>query len=206
MSVKLANKTFLWLNMKLIANIFIILKLFLNLHREFDLGDGESPKFVYTGSLMKISEIIDAMQDEIVARKCFLVDVSVSRDNDVELVIESEEGTVTLDDCVELSRKFEEKFDREKEDYSLTIGSAGLDQPFKVLKQYRKAVGTEVQVMLKDGRKLKGVLTGASEDGITLKYSVKEAVEGKKRKELVEHEDFFAMDAVNGVIPVVAAI
>ena len=122
------------------------------------------------------------MQDEIVARKCFLVDVAVSRENDVELVIESEEGTVSLDDCVELSRKFEEKFDREKEDYSLTVGSAGLDQPFKVLKQYIKAVGTEVQVLVKDGRKLKGVLTGASGDGITLKYSVKEAVEGKKRK------------------------
>ena len=120
------------------------------------------------------------MQDEIVARKCFLVDVTVSRENDVELVIESEEGTVSLDDCVELSRKFEEKFDREKEDYSLTVGSAGLDQPFKVLKQYIKAVGTEVQVLVKDGRKLKGVLTGASGDGITLKYSVKEAVEGKK--------------------------
>lgn len=152
---------------------------------------------------MKISEIIDAMQDEIVARKCFLVDVTVSRDNDVELVIESEDGIVTLDDCVELSHKFEEKFDREKEDYSITVGSAGLDQPFKVLKQYLKAIGTEVQVLLKDGRKLKGVLEEASESGIRLKYSVKEAVEGKKRKELVEHDDFFGMDAVNGVIPAI---
>ena len=131
------------------------------------------------------------MQDEIVARKCFLVDVTVSRDNDVELVIESEDGIVTLDDCVELSHKFEEKFDREKEDYSITVG------------QYLKAIGTEVQVLLKDGRKLKGVLEEASESGIRLKYSVKEAVEGKKRKGLVEHDDFFGMDAVNGVIPVI---
>ena len=189
--------------MKLIANIFIILKLFLHLRREFDKGDGMSPYFIFIGQFMKISEIVDAMQDEIVARKCFLVDVTVSRDNDVELVIESEDGIVTLDDCVELSHKFEEKFDREKEDYSITVGSAGLDQPFKVLKQYLKAIGTEVQVLLKDGRKLKGVLEEASESGIRLKYSVKEAVEGKKRKELVEHDDFFGMDAVNGVIPVI---
>ena len=87
--------------------------------------------------------------------------------------------------------------------YSITVGSAGLDQPFKVLKQYLKAIGTEVQVLLKDGRKLKGVLEEASESGIRLKYSVKEAVEGKKRKELVEHDDFFGMDTVNGVIPVI---
>ena len=144
------------------------------------------------------------MQDEIVARNCFLVEINVSKDNDVEIVIESEDGIVTLDDCVELSRKFEEKFDREKEDYSLTVGSAGLDQPFKVLRQYEKAVGSEVLALLKDGRKLKGILTGADGNGITLKYSVKEAVEGKKRKELVGHEDFFGMDTLNGVIPVIA--
>ena len=113
------------------------------------------------------------------------------------------DGTVSLDDCVELSRIFEEKFDRETEDYSLTVGSAGLDQPFKVLRQYEKAVGTVVQALLRDGRKLKGVLTGASGDGITLKYEVREAVEGEKRKKMVEHEDFFPMDMINAVFPVV---
>lgn len=152
---------------------------------------------------MKISEIIDAMQEPIVARNCFIVEINVSPDNDVEIVIESEDGTVSLDDCVELSGVFEEKFDREKEDYSLTIGSAGLDQPFKVLKQYVKAIGTEVQVLLRDGKKLKGILTEASEDGITLKYSVREAVEGEKRKKMVEHNDFFPADRINAVFPVV---
>ena len=154
---------------------------------------------------MKISEIIDAMQEAIVARKCFIVETKLSPDNDVEIVIESEDGTVSLDDCVELSRIFEQKFDREKEDYSLTVGSAGLDQPFKVLKQYVKAIGTEVQVLLRDGRKLKGVLTGASENEIRLKYTAREALEGRKRKETVEHEDSFPMEMVNGVFPVVTA-
>lgn len=187
--------------MKLFRIIFIILKLFLNLHREFDEGDGKSPYFVYNGRFMKISEITDAMQDAIVARGCFIVGVTSSPDNDIEIVIESEEGTVTLDDCVELSRIFEEKFDRNVEDYSITIGSAGLDQPFKVMKQFVKATGTEVQVLLKDGRKLRGVLTGASEEGISLRYRAREAVEGKKRKELVEHEDFFPKETVNAVFP-----
>lgn len=145
------------------------------------------------------------MQEAIVARKCFIVETKLSPDNDVEIVIESEDGTVSLDDCVELSRIFEQKFDREKEDYSLTVGSAGLDQPFKVLKQYVKAIGTEVQVLLRDGRKLKGVLTGASENEIRLKYTAREAVEGRKRKETVEHEDSFPMEMVNGVFPVVTA-
>ena len=150
---------------------------------------------------MNVSEIIDAIGSEIVARNCYIVDVTISKDNDVEVTIESEEGTVDLDDCVAISRYFETKFDREKEDYSLTVTSAGLDQPFKVLKQYQKAVGKKVEVMLKGGKKMIAVLTAASEESITLSYTAKEAVEGKKKKELVEHNDTFTMDQVNSVRP-----
>ena len=150
---------------------------------------------------MNVSEIKDALQSELVARGCFLVDVSVSKDNDIVVTIESEEGKIELDDCVALSRYFETQFDREKEDYSLTMTSAGLDQPFKVLKQFEKAVGTKVEVQLKGGKKMVALLEAADENGVTLKYSVKEAVEGKKKKELVEHIDRFAMDQVNSVRP-----
>ena len=150
---------------------------------------------------MKISDIIDAIGGEIVARGCFIVDISVSKDNDIVLTIESEKGKIELDDCVSLSRYFETKFDREVEDYSLTVSSAGLDQPFKVFKQYEKALGSKVEVSLKGGKKMVAVLEAADEESITLKYSVKEAIEGKKKKELVEHVDRYTMDQVNAVRP-----
>ncbi|MBQ8169862.1 MAG: ribosome assembly cofactor RimP [Bacteroidales bacterium] len=150
---------------------------------------------------MNVKDIIDAIDGEIVARGCFIVDVSVSKDNDIVLTIESENGKIELDDCVSLSRFFETKFDREVEDYSLTVSSAGLDQPFKVLRQYLKAIGTKVEVSFKGGKKMVALLEAADEESITLKYSVKEAVEGKKKKELVEHVDRFTMDQVNTVKP-----
>ena len=150
---------------------------------------------------MNASVILDAINDEIVARGCFIVDISVSKDNDIVLTVESEEGTIELDDCVALSRYFETKFDREVEDYSLTVSSAGLDQPFKVLKQYLKAIGSKVEVQLKGGKKMIATLTAADEESITLNYTAKEAVEGKKKKELVEHNDRFTMDQVNAVRP-----
>ena len=150
---------------------------------------------------MNVSEIKDALQSELVARGCFLVDVSVSKDNDIVVTIESEEGKIELDDCVALSRYFETQFDREKEDYSLTVTSAGLDQPFKVLKQFVKAVGTKVEVQLKGGKKMVALLEAADQESVTLKYSVKEADEGKKKKELVEHVDRFTMEQVNSVRP-----
>ena len=150
---------------------------------------------------MNVSEIKDALQSELVARGCFLVDVSVSKDNDIVVTIESESGKIELDDCVALSRYFETRFDREVEDYSLTMTSAGLDQPFKVLRQFEKAVGTKVEVQLKGGKKMVALLEAADEESVTPKYSVKEAVEGKKKKELVEHVDRFTMDQVNSVRP-----
>ena len=150
---------------------------------------------------MNISNIKDAISGEIVARGCFIVDITVSKDNDIVLTIESETGKIELDDCVSLSRYFETLFDREVEDYSLTVSSAGLDQPFKVMKQYVKALGTKVEVSLKGGRKMVATLVEADETGITLKYSVKEAVEGKKKKEMVEHVDRFEMEQVNSVRP-----
>ena len=171
------------------------------MHREIDSGGG-SPLILYTYSKqMNVSEIIDAVSGEIVARGCYIVDINISKENDVEITIESEEGIVELDDCVAISRFFEGCFDREKEDYSLTVTSAGLDQPFKILKQYIKAIGSKVEVSLKGGKKFVATLTAADEESICLQYTAKEAVEGKKKKELVEHNDRFTMDMVNSVKP-----
>jgi ribosome maturation factor RimP len=70
-----------------------------------------------------------------------------------------------------------------------------------VLKQFIKAVGSKVEVSLKGGKKMVAVLVEADEDSITLKYSLKEAVEGRKKKEMVEHVDRFEMEQVNAVRP-----
>ena len=150
---------------------------------------------------MKVAEIKDAIMPAVVARKCFIVDVTVSSDNDVVLTIESEEGSVVMDDCVELSRSFEELFNREEEDYSLTVTSAGLDQPFKVMRQYEKAIGSRVEVSLKGGQRFQALLKGVDEAGITLEHKVVRKIEGSKKKETLMLTETFPMDRVNAVRP-----
>ena len=59
----------------------------------------------------------------------------------------------------------------------------------------------KVEASLKGGRKLVALLEAVDEESITLKYSAKESVEGKKKKEIVEHVDRFSMDQVNAVRP-----
>ena len=150
---------------------------------------------------MNIALIIKEMEPEVAKRGCFITDVSVSADNDVTIAMESEEGIVEMDDCVAVSERFQEIFNRDEEDYALTVTSAGLDQPFKILKQYRKAVGSLVEVKTRDGRKIIGTLTSAEEEAFTLAYEAREAVTGKKKKGLVRHEDRFAYGDVNSVTP-----
>lgn len=55
-----------------------------------------------------------------------LVEVTVSEDNDIEVVIARENGGVSIDDCAALSRFIESKLDRDREDFSLMVASAGI--------------------------------------------------------------------------------
>ena len=120
-------------------------------------------------------------------KEYFLVDVSVSPDDKIVVEIDHAEG-VWIDDCVELSRFIESKLDREEEDYELEVGSAGIGQPFKVLKQYLIHIGKEVEVLTRDGKKLEGVLKDANEENITLTVLKKVKPEGARRPKLVEED------------------
>ena len=112
----------------------------------------------------------------------FLVDIEISQDNDITITIERHEGAVKVDDCIAIDRIVSTIFDRDVEDYSLTVTSAGLDQPFKVLDQYKKFNGSEVEVVLKKGGKLKGVLSGYNAEGIEITTSKMVKKEGFKKK------------------------
>ena len=150
---------------------------------------------------MKKEEIIKAVEAAVSERGCFIVDVTVSAANDIEIVLEKEEGIVDWNDCAAIDAVVHAAFDQDAEDYALTVSSAGLDRPFKVYRQFLKAVGSKVDVKFKGGRRLVATLTAASEDSVTLQYTALEAVEGKKKKEKVEHEEVCPLADINSVTP-----
>ena len=150
---------------------------------------------------MNKEQIIQAVTPAVEQRGCFLVEVSVSAENDIEIVIEKEEGVVDWEDCAAIDQVMHAAFNQDEEDYALTVSSAGLDRPFKVLKQYLKAIGSKVDVKFKGGKRLIATLEAATEDSITLNYTALEAVEGKKKKEKVNHTDTFSLTEINSVKP-----
>jgi ribosome maturation factor RimP len=114
----------------------------------------------------------------------YLVEVTVSPMNKIRVTIDNFKG-ISIQECVEVSRFIEEQLDRETEDYELEVSSPGLDQPFKVLQQYKKYTGREVEVKFADGQKAEGKLIAASEKEIEIEQTQKEKVDGKKGKQLV---------------------
>ena len=150
---------------------------------------------------MNKDQIIRTIEPVVAERGCFLVELSVSASNDIEVIIEKEEGVVDWEDCAAIDKVVHEAFDQDVEDYALTVSSAGLDRPFKVLRQFQKAIGTQVDVKFRGGKRIIATLTSADENQVGLKYTALEAVEGKKKKEKVEHEDICPLSEINSVTP-----
>ena len=123
--------------------------------------------------------------------KMYLVTLKVSKDNIIDVALDSDED-ITIDDCVAVNDAVLAAFDRDTgEDYELTVGSYGITSPLLLPRQYRKNIGFEVEVLTADGRKLKGVLADADDEGFVLTTTAKKKLEGKKRPELVEEQERF---------------
>ena len=139
-----------------------------------------------------VSQIVEEWLE---GKDYFLVEVTVSPDDKIVVEIDHAEG-VWIEDCVELSRFIESKLNREEEDYELEVGSAGIGQPFKVLQQYYNHVGSDVEGLTKDGRKLTGVLKDADEEKFVVAVQKKVKVEGAKRPKLMEEDETFRYDEI----------
>ena len=128
----------------------------------------------------------------------YVVECKISPMGEIELLIDSDTA-VKLEDCAALNRAIEAELDREVEDYSLMVASAGIGSELKLLRQYNKIIGSSVEVLLKDGIKLLAKLNSADEAGITISYEEKQLVEGKKRKQTVEVTKSFAWEEIKYV-------
>ena len=114
----------------------------------------------------------------------FVVDVRVDSANKISVEIDKSEG-ITIEECIHISRAVENGLDREVEDFELVVSSPGLTEPFKVMEQYRKNCGRQVDVVKRDGQKVNGLLLHVDEEGIELEVKAKIKELGQKRPKTV---------------------
>jgi len=145
-------------------------------------------------------EVILRMVEEKLSDTMFIVDVTVGLGNAISVIIDSDEG-LSIDKCIEMSRHVEHQFDREVEDFSLEVSSPGLTTPFRVLRQYLKYLGKEVEILTSKGEKMTGVLKSADEKCFTAELASNIKVDGKKTVELKTVE--FSLQEIKTVKPVI---
>lgn len=97
----------------------------------------------------------------------FLVETTVKPNRRITVYIDGDQR-VTVDVCQQLNRYLEEQLDRDNEDFDLTVSSAGIDQPLRLLRQYRKNIGNELQITLKSGTVLSGTLLDIKDETMSL--------------------------------------
>lgn len=145
--------------------------------------------------MIDCAKILEIAERQLEGSDMFVVECTCSPSNEVELLIDSD-TSVSIDACVALNRAIDAEFDRDEEDFSLMVASAGIGSELRVLRQYSKLIGKPVEVLLCNGVKLLAILDAVDEESITLSYDEKVAVEGKKKKELQHVVKRYTMDEV----------
>ena len=76
---------------------------------------------------MKREDLVKVLDEAAEVRGCKVVDLAFDDDDNVfDVTIDKEDGPVGLDDCEYVHRAVLAAFDRNIEDYSLTVGSVGI--------------------------------------------------------------------------------
>ena len=113
----------------------------------------------------------------------FLVSVIVKPTNNIKIFIDAD-GGLNIDKCVKINRAMYRTIEEEAwypdGNFSLEVSSPGIDEPLKLLRQYKKNIGRSVEVTMNDATKLEGKLTAVNETSITIEFT-----EGKNKKAVI---------------------
>jgi ribosome maturation factor RimP len=133
----------------------------------------------------KVAELLENALEE--NKSLFLIDLNITEDNQIRVILDGDKG-VTVEDCIAVSRAIEHNLDREEYDFSLEVMSAGVSEPLTLPRQYKKNIGRNLKIKTKNGEKLEGELTAATEDSFTLTWSAREPKPVGKGKVTVQKE------------------
>ncbi|TVZ07777.1 ribosome maturation factor RimP [Cellulophaga sp. RHA_52] len=118
----------------------------------------------------------------------FLIDFTITPDFKINIVLDGDNG-VTLKDCVAVSRAIDHNLDREEQDFSVEVASAGASSPLVLPRQYAKNIGRKLEVKTIEGRNFEGQLTAATEEAITLEWKAREQKPIGKGKVTVQKKE-----------------
>ena len=111
----------------------------------------------------------------------------------ITIVVDGEEG-ITIDDCANLSRGLSESINHTSllDDYTLEVTTPGIDQPLKLLRQFKKHIGRNVKIELKEKEIVRGKLVAIDGEEIILEEETR--TQGKKNDKTIRKLNFDLID------------
>ncbi|MEI2747323.1 MAG: ribosome assembly cofactor RimP [Ferruginibacter sp.] len=157
------------------------------MQRKKDKQKGTEPfpsSFVSSMSTETQIETIKKLLEPLLEDDIFLVDIRIRPTNNIKIYLDAD-GGLGIEKCIKVNRalykQLEEAVLYADGDFSLEISSPGIDEPLKMLRQYHKNLGRNVEVITTDGNRKEGKLTAVDENEISIEYT-----EGKGKKAVVQ--------------------
>ncbi|AFR35191.1 ribosome assembly cofactor RimP [Riemerella anatipestifer] len=153
---------------------------------------------------MSIKAQVETLLNDFLSERedLFLIDLKVSAGDDVVVILDGDNG-VTLQDCLDASRAIEFNMDREEHDFSLQVMSAGLSEPLTQIRQFRKNIGRDLDILLNDSSKIEGELARVEEDKVVLILRYRKPKEvGKGKVDVVEEKEILLSDIKKALVAI----
>ena len=99
----------------------------------------------------------------------FLIDITFSANNDVKVFLDGDNG-LTLKDCVSINSDIKKNLNQDEINYSVEIGSCGIDYPLKLMRQFKKNISRKIEITDFDDQKYSGVLSKVSNLSFEIKW------------------------------------
>ncbi len=132
-------------------------------------------------------QVVEKLIGPLLTEDIFLVYIKIKPTNNFKIYIDADSG-LGIENCIKINRALykimEEMGMYPDGDFSLEVSSPGLDEPLKLLRQYKKNVGRNVEVVKIDESKTEGKLTEVTEEKISVEY-----IEGKGKKVVLKTEE-----------------
>ncbi len=139
---------------------------------------------------MAFTDKVNQLVEKVLESKedLFLIDLKIDSSNKIIIILDGDNG-VNLQDCIEVSRAVEVELDREEQDFSLEVASAGVSSPLKLVRQFKKNLNRNLKVKKTDNEVIEAQLTAVSDENITLEWKAREPKKIGKGKETVEKKE-----------------
>ncbi len=155
------------------------------------------PSF-YTTMTFK-EKVINLLEEGLLEKpSLFLVDLNISDSYKITVTLDGDSGVV-LQDCIDISRLIDNNLDREEQDFSLEVASAGVSTPLKLVRQYKKNIGRTLIVKTAT-QTIEAKLEDASNESIVLSWTAREPKKIGKGKETVQHRQEFPYSEIKEAI------